>query len=87
MRDVIDLSADRGPFVDQSQSLNLFMAKPTHAKLTSMHFYAWKKGLKTGMYYLRTKPATDAVKVTVPVATMEQMEHKEDDGGCLMCSA
>ena len=88
MRDVIDLAADRGPFVDQSQSLNLFMANPTHAKLTSMHFYAWKKGLKTGMYYLRTKPATDAVKVTVPVATMENMGQKNDDaGGCLMCSA
>lgn len=67
MRTLIDLAADRAPFIDQSQSLNLFVAAPTHAKLSSMHFYAWKRGLKTGMYYLRTKPAADAVKVTVPV--------------------
>lgn len=83
MREVIDLAADRAPFIDQSQSLNLFMAKPTHAKLTSMHFYAWKKGLKTGMYYLRTKAAIDAVKVTVPVEVIKQ----EEEEGCLMCSA
>ena len=67
MRVLIDLSADRGLFVDQSQSLNLFVAEPSHQKLTSMHFYAWKKGLKTGQYYLRTRPAADAIKVAVPV--------------------
>lgn len=65
MRDIIDMAADRGIFIDQSQSLNLFVESPNIAKLTSMHFYAWKKGLKTGMYYLRTKPATDAIKFTV----------------------
>jgi ribonucleotide reductase alpha subunit len=70
MRDVIDMAADRGRFVDQSQSLNLFMADPTLDKLTAMHFYAWKQGLKTGMYYLRTKPAVSAIQYTV---------HKEDD--------
>jgi ribonucleoside-diphosphate reductase alpha chain len=64
-RTLIDMAADRAPFIDQSQSLNVFMAQPTAAKLTSMHFYAWKKGLKTGMYYLRTRPAADAIKFTV----------------------
>lgn len=65
MKDIIDMSRDRGYFVDQSQSLNLFMESATVAKLTSMHFYAWKAGLKTGMYYLRTKPAVDAIKFTL----------------------
>jgi ribonucleoside-diphosphate reductase alpha chain len=64
-RTLIDMAADRGAFIDQSQSFNAFMAQPTAAKLTSMHFYAWKKGLKTGMYYLRTRPAADAIKFTV----------------------
>ncbi|MEP7264660.1 MAG: ribonucleoside-diphosphate reductase subunit alpha [Bacteroidota bacterium] len=64
-RAVIDMAADRGAFICQSQSLNLFIAEPNFAKLTSMHFYAWEKGLKTGMYYLRTKPATQAIKFTV----------------------
>jgi ribonucleoside-diphosphate reductase alpha chain len=62
---LIDMSADRGAYICQSQSLNIFMLDPNFAKLTSMHFYAWKAGLKTGMYYLRTKAATDAVKFTV----------------------
>lgn len=64
-RTVIDMAADRGAFICQSQSLNLFIAEPNFAKLTSMHFYAWEKGLKTGMYYLRTKPAVNAIKFTV----------------------
>ena len=62
---LIDMSADRGAYICQSQSLNVFMENVNTAKLTSMHFYAWKKGLKTGMYYLRTKAATDAIKFTV----------------------
>ncbi len=65
MKDIIDMSADRGWFIDQSQSLNLFMENANIGKLTSMHFYAWEKGLKTGMYYLRTKAASDAIKFTV----------------------
>ena len=65
MKDIIDMSRQRGYFIDQSQSLNLFMEGATMAKLTSMHFYAWKSGLKTGMYYLRTKSAVDAKKVTI----------------------
>jgi len=65
MKDIIDMSRQRGYFIDQSQSLNLFMEGATMSKLTSMHFYAWKSGLKTGMYYLRTKSAVDAIKFTL----------------------
>lgn len=87
---LIDLSADRAPFIDQTQSLNLFVANPTHKKLTSMHFYAWKKGLKTGMYYLRSKASASAAKFSVDAETENaaklacSLENKED---CLMCSA
>ncbi len=65
MKDIIDMSRQRGYFIDQSQSLNLFMENANYGKLTSMHFYAWKSGLKTGMYYLRTKAAVDAIKFTL----------------------
>ena len=65
MKDIIDMSRQRGYFIDQSQSLNLFMEGATMAKLTSMHFYGWKSGLKTGMYYLITKSAVDAIKFTL----------------------
>jgi ribonucleoside-diphosphate reductase alpha chain len=64
-RTIIDMAAERGAYICQSQSLNLFIAEPNFAKLTSMHFYAWERGLKTGMYYLRTKPAASAIKFTV----------------------
>jgi len=69
---IIDLSADRGAYVDQSQSLNIFMEDANFAKLTSMHFYGWKAGLKTGMYYLRTKAARDAIKFTVDKNTLSE---------------
>ena len=62
---ILDMSADRGAYICQSQSLNIPMGEPSTAKLTSMHFYAWKKGLKTGMYYLRTRPKADAIQFTV----------------------
>lgn len=62
---IINMAADRGAFIDQSQSLNIHIAKPNYGVLTSMHFYGWKKGLKTGMYYLRTKPAADPIQFTV----------------------
>ena len=65
MKDIIDMSKQRGYFIDQSQSLNLFLEGATMAKLTSMHFYAWKKGLKTGIYYLRTRPSSKALQFTV----------------------
>lgn len=64
-RSIIDMAADRGAYICQSQSLNIFMENVTNSKLTSMHFHAWKSGLKTGMYYLRTKAAADAIKFTV----------------------
>ena len=72
MKDIIDMSRQRGYFIDQSQSLNLFLEGATMAKLTSMHFYAWKSGLKTGMYYLRTKAAVDAKKFTVTKEVKQQ---------------
>ncbi|TBW27116.1 ribonucleoside-diphosphate reductase subunit alpha [Gramella sp. KN1008] len=72
MKDIIDMSRQRGYFIDQSQSLNLFMENANYSKLTSMHFYAWKSGLKTGMYYLRTKAAVDAIKFTL------QKENKKE---------
>ena len=62
---IIDMAADRGVYIDQSQSMNLFMAEPSFEKLSSMHYYAWEKGLKTGMYYLRTRAASKPVQVTV----------------------
>ena len=65
MKTLINMARDRAPFVCQSQSLNLFVADPTYSKLTSMHFYAWKQGLKTGCYYLRTKAAAKAQQFTV----------------------
>lgn len=64
-RSVLDMAADRGPYICQSQSMNVHIAEPSAKKLTSMHFYAWKKGLKTGMYYLRTRPKADAIQFTV----------------------
>ncbi|KAM0751270.1 hypothetical protein T439DRAFT_325421 [Meredithblackwellia eburnea MCA 4105] len=69
---ILDLAADRGAYIDQSQSLNIHLGSPTMAQLTSMHFYGWKKGLKTGMYYLRTRAAVGAVKFTVDQATLAQ---------------
>lgn len=76
MRDIIDMAADRGIFIDQSQSLNLFVESPNMGKLTSMHFYAWKKGLKTGMYYLRTKAASAAIKFTVKKRSQSAPEEE-----------
>jgi ribonucleoside-diphosphate reductase alpha chain/ribonucleoside-diphosphate reductase subunit M1 len=98
---VLDMSADRGAFICQSQSLNLHIADPNPGKLTSMHFYAWKKGLKTGMYYLRTRPKADAIAFTVDQAmatksraqsgalkpSNAQAAKDEDDGICLSCGA
>ncbi|OXB71035.1 UNVERIFIED_CONTAM: hypothetical protein H355_006113 [Colinus virginianus] len=77
-RTLLDLAVDRSPFVDQSQSLNIHMVNPTYAKLTSMHFYGWKRGLKTGLYYLRTRPAADAVKVTVDSGIASRAQAKQN---------
>jgi ribonucleoside-diphosphate reductase alpha chain len=73
-RNLIDMAADRGAYICQSQSLNLFVDSPSSSKLTSMHFYAWKKGLKTGMYYLRSQAATQAVQFTIEKQGNNDME-------------
>lgn len=77
MKDIIDMSRHRGYFIDQSQSLNLFMENANYSKLTSMHFYAWKSGLKTGMYYLRTKSAVDAIKFTLDKEKIAEPQAEE----------
>lgn len=101
MKDIIDMSRHRGYFIDQSQSLNLFLKDPDFGKLTSMHFYAWKSGLKTGMYYLRTKSAVNAKQFTldiekkkedVPMSAEELktlIEESKNAGpdDCLMCGS
>ena len=66
------MAADRGAYICQSQSLNIHISAPTTGKLTSMHFYAWKKGLKTGMYYLRTQPKAQAIQFTVDQAQLSE---------------
>ena len=86
MKDIIDMSRHRGYFIDQSQSLNLFMEGATMSKLTSMHFYAWKSGLKTGMYYLRTKSAVDAIKFTVK-KKLEEKKITESNKICVLYTA
>lgn len=89
MKDIIDMAADRGKFVDQSQSMNLFIETPSINTISSMHMYSWKKGLKTGMYYLRTKSATNATKVTIspPKGTILKKDDKKCiDEICLACS-
>jgi ribonucleoside-diphosphate reductase alpha chain len=85
---IIDQAADRGAYICQSQSLNIFMENANFGKLTSMHFYGWEKGLKTGMYYLRTKAATDAIKFTVEktVTEMPIAETVEDQQAAIACS-
>ena len=87
---LIDMAADRGAFICQSQSLNLFVADPTISKLSSMHFYAWKKGLKTGIYYLRTRSAVQAIKFTVDATAAGAATGAaaaKDPVECLLCSS
>jgi len=82
---LIDMAADRGPYICQSQSLNLFLGDPDYRKLSSMHFYTWRKGLKTGIYYLRTKAVASAQKFTVePVSALPAVKEEKE---CLMCSS
>jgi ribonucleotide reductase alpha subunit len=88
---IIDMSADRGAFICQSQSLNIHMGEPTTAKLTSMHFYSWQKGLKTGMYYLRTQPKAKAIQFTVDQEQLETSKVRspkiiDEEDICLSCS-
>ena len=93
-KSVIDMAADRAPFIDQTQSMNLWLSTPTFGKVNSMHMYAWKKGLKTGMYYLRSRSAVDAVKVTVSSEKVakedfikSQVTESNEPEDCLTCSA
>jgi len=90
-KSMIDMAADRGVFIDQSQSLNIHIAEASAGKLTSMHFYAWKKGLKTGMYYLRTKPKANAIQFTVDQESLQQVRAVKIDSHveevCENCSA
>tara|TARA_B100000963_G_scaffold202727_1_gene176529 strand:- start:28859 stop:31492 length:2634 start_codon:yes stop_codon:yes gene_type:complete len=85
MKNIIDYSADRGRYICQSQSLNLWMKNPVYDKLTSMHVYAWKKGLKTGLYYLRTKAKAAPQQFTIEPEKKNNFKEEEDEG-CLMCS-
>ena len=85
-KSIIDMAADRGVYIDQSQSLNIFMENPTLAKLSSMHMYGWKKGLKTGMYYLRTRAKAKAQQVTVPVGPTAPLSTKPTEEQILACS-
>ena len=85
---LIDMAVDRGAFIDQSQSLNLFISKPTLSKLSSMHLYSWKRGSKNGIYYLRSKPATDAVKFSIIEEVSQKTELKsEDTDQCISCGS
>jgi len=96
-RVILDMAADRGAYICQSQSMNVHIAEPNTSKLTSMHFHAWKKGLKTGMYYLRTRPKADAIKFTVDQEQLtkdrsnapqdQAKQEEEDDDICLSCGA
>jgi ribonucleoside-diphosphate reductase alpha chain len=89
-RSILDMAADRGAYICQSQSLNIFMENATNSKLTSMHFHAWKIGLKTGMYYLRTKAAVDAIKFTIDkkykvednTSKAPELTHEEEVAMC-----
>ena len=83
MKDIIDMSADRGAYICQSQSLNLWMKVPTYDKLTSMHMYAWKRGLKTGLYYLRTKAKAAPQQFTIEP---DKKNTPYEDEVCDMCS-
>jgi len=97
-KDLIEMAADRGAYIDQSQSFNVHIANCTSGKLTSMHFCGWKAGLKTGMYYLRTKAAADAIKFTVDteklegaakerMSSMKQQAQTKEENECINCGA
>ena len=86
-RAIIDMAADRGAFIDQSQSMNIHMDSATVAKLSSLHFYAWKKGLKSSQYYLRTRAAADAIKFTVDQQMLKKEQACTLGGDCLSCGS
>ncbi|KAI5149343.1 ribonucleoside-diphosphate reductase subunit M1 [Enteropsectra breve] len=97
MKSIVEMAADRQAFIDQSQSMNIYFAQPTYQQLSSMHFYGWKLGLKTGIYYLRTKPIGSAIKFTVDqelvkrtLSSLQESEknksNENEDNGCASCS-
>jgi ribonucleotide reductase alpha subunit len=90
-KSILEMAADRGAFIDQSQSLNVHIVAPSVGKLTSMHFFAWKSGLKTGMYYLRTRPKANAIQFTVDqtalAATRKKNIDENDEGKSTKLSA
>ena len=86
-KNILEMSADRGPFIDQTQSLNIHMESPKSNQLTSMHFFAWRKGLKTGMYYLRTKAAVDAIKFTVDKGVIKKENENNNEDECEACGS
>ena len=83
---LLDQAADRGIYIDQSQSLNIFLEKPTIKSLSSMHFYGFEKGLKTGSYYIRSKPSTNSQQVSLNINTIKNI-IKDENEECYMCSA
>ena len=85
MKHIINMASDRGAYICQSQSMNLWMKEPTYAKLTSMHIYSWQKGLKTGIYYLRTKAKAAPQQFTIEPDKQNTLEDEEED--CLMCGS
>ena len=87
MRDLIDMSADRGVYICQSQSLNLWLEEPNYNTMTSMHFYSWNKGLKTGIYYLRRRPRHQAQQFTIEPQKRKNSMGDQEEGVCEMCSA
>jgi ribonucleotide reductase alpha subunit len=90
MKTLIDMAADRGAFIDQSQSLNLWVEDPNYSRLTSMHVYAWTKGLKTGIYYLRRRAKHQAQKFTIePEKTKTNLDKNQEDDHeiCEFCSS
>ena len=84
MKHLLEMAADRGPFICQSQSTNLWMKNPDYKKLTAMHMFAWSKGLKTGIYYLRTRAKAAPQQFTIDPSANKIVEDEEE--GCLMCS-
>ena len=84
-RKIIELAAERAPYIDQSQSLNIHLSDPSLSKISSMHFFAWKSGLKTGMYYLRSRPAVDAIKFTLNVEELLKATDGNDVNTVLKC--
>ena len=88
-KSIIDMAADRGAYIDQSQSMNIFMENPSMAKLSSMHMYGWRKGLKTGMYYLRTRAKAQPIKFTLDPEAVKAATlacSRENPEACMMCS-